>query len=105
MTRPRLTKQELELISYSLLVLEQLSENKMKELDDLPSELKKFARIVWFTGDLKAFRLFKPYKQYVLSELGRRRDFFQMWRNAGVLRRRIEGLLNGRKLHSKELWQ
>lgn len=104
-TRPRLTKDERELLNYALLILEQSSEHKLGELEYLPHALKRFARFICFSGDLKALKVFQPYKEYVLTELGKDRDFVKIMLNAKTLRRRIEGLLNGRKLHSQELWR
>jgi len=97
--RPRLTTEELELIDYALLILNQLCTSKLKEQEDLPYELKKLARVVRFTGNMEAFRILKPFKQYVEAEL--KKDFRTTHLNASILRRRIEGLLNGRRLHSR----
>jgi hypothetical protein len=103
--RPRLTKEELAFISYALLVLEQSAQHKLRELEFLPYALKRFAKFIWYSGDLKALRVFKPYKQYVLTELAENQDFVKLKLNAKTLRRRIEGLLNGKKLHSQEHWR
>jgi len=104
--RPRLTEREVEFINYALLILEQSSDFKLGELQDLPSDLKRFARIVWFTGDRRAFKLWKPYRDYVTTELHKNRgDLIALSLNARILRRRFEDLLKGRKLHSKELLQ
>ena len=100
--RPRLTTQELELIDYALLILNQLCASKLKEREEFPYELKKLARIVRFTGNMEAFRIIKPYKQYVEAEL--KKDVRTTHHNSAILRRRIEGLLNGRKLHSRTFY-
>lgn len=103
--RPRLAKEELAFLAYALQLLEQLSELKLKEIEALPYELKRFARIVWFTGDPKAFKLWKPYRKYVLTEMRKDQDFCKVMLNAQHLRRRIEGLLEGRHFHSQERWR
>jgi len=104
--RPRQTERELEFINYALLILEQSSRFKLGELQELPRDLKRFARIVWFTGDLRAFKLWQPYRNCVITELQKSKgDLMKLLYNARILRRRFEGLLNGRKLHSRELLQ
>ena len=97
--RPRLSREELELIEYALLILDQLCTSKLNEQKELPYELKKLARVVWFTGNMEAFRILKPFKEYVKAEL--KKDVRTLHFNSSILRRRIEGLLNGRKLHSR----
>ena len=87
------------MIDYALLILNQLCTSKLKEQAEFPYELKKLVRIVRFTGNMEAFRILKPYKQYVEAEL--KKDFRTTRLNSSILRRRVEGLLNGRKLHSK----
>lgn len=103
--RPRLTREELVFILSALELLEQSAKFKLKEIEFLPFELKQFARFLWFSGDVKAYKMWKPYREYVLTELPKDQDFCKIMLNAQVLRRRIEGLLEGKRLHSEHFWR
>jgi len=48
---------------------------------------------------MEAFRILKPFKEYIDAEL--KKDVRTAYFNSSILRRRIEGLMNGRKLHSR----
>lgn len=75
--RPRLTREELAFISSALELLEQSAKHKLGEIEHLPYQLKQFARIIWYSGDVRAFKLWKPYRKYVLTELKKVRIFVE----------------------------
>lgn len=102
-TRPRLSEQELSLISYALKVLQFLADNKADEVHNLRSDLKRFAKILFYTGDYRAFKLYKPYKEYVLAQLPEQLNLSDVSHDAKRLNRRIHGLLKGKRFRSPEL--
>lgn len=100
--RPRFNREELEFIEYALTILEQLSASKFNEQRDLPSRLKRFVKLVYWTGwTVDNFKVYKQVKAYLECEM--QKDFTRTNFNANRLKRRIKGLLKGRKYHSREL--
>lgn len=100
--RPRFSQEELAFIDYALTILEQLSGSKIEEQKDLPSQLRKFAKLVYFTGwTVERFEVWKDFKVYVECEM--KKNFLNTHFNAHRLKRRIRGLLNGRRYHSTTL--
>ena len=96
--RPRLTPAELNFIAKSLRTYEALMQQKQTEIEQRELRIKELRRKIINEGPYQNAKLLKAEREKLQED--KQQNYFRREWAAKIMAKRLEAMLNGRKLHS-----